>query len=184
MDEQKRNIQREKKDEQKGKVEQKFVVIAHNIRSAHNIGSIFRTADGCGVDTVFLTGYTPEPATGRTVYLQRSHKDLAKTALGAEKNVSWKKVDDFHELLKELRSDGFYVMALEQSPKSVDYRVSLPFQDIALVLGNEVVGVEDEMLEIVDGIIEIPMRGKKNSLNVSVAFGIAAFEIRSKMERG
>ena len=157
-------------------------MIAHNIRSAHNIGSIFRTSDGCGVEKLYLTGYTPTPATSQTVYLNRSHKDLAKTALGAEKNIAWESVEDVNDVMTKLKQEGYQIVALEQSEKSIEYRAYIPHQKIALVLGNEVEGVENALIESADVILEIPMRGKKNSLNVSVAFGIAAFEIRSKIE--
>ncbi|MDD5084109.1 MAG: RNA methyltransferase [Candidatus Moranbacteria bacterium] len=159
-----------------------YIVIAHNIRSAHNVGSLFRTADGTGVDKIFLTGYTPMPATKETIYLTRAHKDLAKTALGAEKNIVWEHREDVLALLKALKKDGYQIIALEQSEKSVDYRAYRPSKKIALIAGNEVRGVDADILDQCDAILEIPMRGQKNSLNVSVAFGIAAFEIRSKME--
>ncbi len=159
-----------------------FVVIAHNIRSAHNIGSIFRTADGAGVDKIFLTGYTPVPATVDTVYLTRAHKDLAKTALGADKSVPWESAEDILGVLQTLKAQGYRIVSLEQAKESVDYRSYQPKQKIALILGNEVEGVDEALLQQCDDILEIPMRGNKNSLNVSVAFGIAAFEIRSKLE--
>lgn len=159
-----------------------FVVIAHNIRSAHNVGSVFRTADGCGVEKVFLTGYTPAPASADTVYVTRAHKDIAKTALGAENTVAWESSDDIETLLGRLISEGYSIVALEQYEGSVDYRAYRPSEKVALILGNEVEGVDTGLLDRCDAVIEIPMRGQKNSLNVSVAFGIAAFEIRSKME--
>lgn len=159
-----------------------FVVIAHNIRSAHNIGSIFRTSDGAGVERIFLTGYTPTPATEQTVYLTRSHKDLAKTALGAEKSIPWEQSEDIGSVLVRLKSEGYELVALEQSERSVDYREYRPKGKVALIVGNEVEGVDAESMEQADVILEIPMRGQKNSLNVSVAFGIAVFEIGGKLE--
>lgn len=159
-----------------------YIVIAHNIRSAHNIGSIFRTADGCGVDKIFLTGYTPLPATQETVYLTRAHKDFAKTALGAEKNIAWEYQEDVMALIEQLKTEQYQLVALEQDKKSIDYRAYQPQQQLALFIGNEVDGVDAAILQQADVILEIPMRGKKNSLNVSVAFGIAAFEIKSKIE--
>ena len=159
-----------------------YIVIAHNIRSAHNIGSIFRTADGCGVEKIFLTGYTPTPATKETVYLTRAHKDFAKTALGAEKNMAWEYQEDVMEPISQLKAKQYQIIALEQDERSINYRRYQPMLNVALFIGNEVDGVDAEVLQRADGIIEIPMRGQKNSLNVSVAFGIAAFEIKSKME--
>jgi tRNA G18 (ribose-2'-O)-methylase SpoU len=160
-----------------------LIIIAHTIRSAHNVGSIFRTSDGAGVEKLFLTGYTPTPATAETIYLTRAHKDLAKTALGSEKNIPWESVMDVVELAGKLKADGYQIVALEQSAQSVDYRTYQPPQKVALLVGNEVGGVESEVLHQCDTILEIPMRGQKNSLNVSVAFGIAVFEIRSKIEK-
>lgn len=160
-----------------------FVVIVHNIRSAHNVGSIFRTSDGAGVEKIFLTGYTPTPATEITVYQTRAHKDLAKTALGAEKNISWEYSEEVLSVLENLRKGGYRIVALEQDEKSVDYRAYQPGEKTALILGTEVNGVEKDLLAVSDAIIELPMRGQKNSLNVSVAFGIAAFELKSKLEK-
>lgn len=159
-----------------------FVVIAHDIRSAHNVGSVFRTSDGAGVEKIYLTGYTPTPATPETVYLTRAHKDLAKTALGAEKNIPWEYHADVVPVLEKLKEDGYTIVALEQSESSIDYRDFVPTEKTALIVGNEVGGVEKMILDQCDAIIEIPMRGRKNSLNVSVAFGIAVFEMRSRME--
>lgn len=160
-----------------------FIVIANNIRSAHNIGSIFRTADGAGVEKIILVGVSQTPATQETVYLTRAHKDLAKTALGAENSLLWEYFETEDEALQSITSQGYALIALEQSPNSVDYRDYVPAQKVALLVGNEVDGVSDEVLAKCQATIEIPMRGSKNSLNVSVAFGIAAFEIRSKMEK-
>lgn len=163
-------------------VRMSFVVIAHDIRSAHNVGSVFRTSDGAGVEKIYLTGYTPNPATPETIYPTRAHKDLAKTALGAEENIPWEHHENILPLLEKLKSDGYVVVALEQSEGSIDYRDFIPTEKTALIVGNEVGGVEKMILDRCDAIIEIPMRGRKNSLNVSVAFGIAVFEMRSKME--
>lgn len=159
-----------------------FVIIAHNLRSAHNVGSLFRTSDGASVDKIFLTGYTPTPATAQTVYLTRAHKDLAKTALGAEKNIPWEYVEDIMTLLMKLREKGYDIIALEQSDESVDYLSYQPSRKVAMIVGNEVDGVDVKILKQCDTILEIPMHGQKNSLNVSVAFGIATFAIRSKMK--
>jgi 23S rRNA (guanosine2251-2'-O)-methyltransferase len=163
-------------------MERSFVVIAHNVRSANNVGSVFRTSDGAGVEKIYLTGYTPAPATEKDAYLTQAHKTLAKTALGAEKNIPWEKHARLAPVLAKLRKEGFEIVALEQDRKSTDYRRYEPAKKTALLLGNEVRGIDRKVLNQCDAIIEIPMRGKKNSLNVSVAFGIASFEIRSKME--
>lgn len=150
----------------------KVFLIAHNIRSAHNVGSLLRTADGAGVSKVFITGFTPAPIDR----FGREDVKITKVSLGAEVSVSWEQ-DEIDVVLKKLRDAGVHIVALEQHPTSVPYD-SLNMQgDIALLLGSEVGGIDAPLLESVDSIIEIPMRGKKDSLNVSVAAGIALFEI-------
>lgn len=159
-----------------------LIVIAHNIRSAHNVGSIFRTADGVGVEKVYLTGYSPSPAKENVPYLTPAQKMIAKTALEAEKHVSWQKISSIGRLLEKLKKDGLVIVALEQDEKSLDYRKFLPHSSVALIVGNEPKGIDGRVLKKCDAIIDIPMKGKKKSLNVSVAFGIAAYRICSKME--
>jgi 23S rRNA (guanosine2251-2'-O)-methyltransferase len=147
----------------------KVVVVCHNIRSAFNIGSIFRTADGAGVAKIYLTGYSPAPP----------HSGISKTALGAEKIVPWEKFSKIDLAIKNLRKDNFEIVALEQDEKSVSLEKYKMKKNIALILGNEVRGLSPAILGKCDTIIEIPMRGKKESLNVSVAFGIAAYFLTS-----
>jgi len=147
----------------------KLVVVCHNIRSAYNIGSIFRTADGAGAAKVYLTGYAPAPP----------HPGISKTALGAEKVVEWEKLAKLDVAIERLKKEGYQIIALEQSKKSVPLGSFKPKKKIALILGNEVRGLSRSLLDKCDKIIEIPMRGKKESLNVSVAFGIAAYLINS-----
>jgi 23S rRNA (guanosine2251-2'-O)-methyltransferase len=150
-----------------GKNRRKIIVICHNIRSAFNVGSIFRTADGAGVAGVYLTGYSPAPP----------HPGIAKTALGAEKFVAWKKFANIGSVLKKMKKEGYQIVALEQDKKSRPCDSYKPKKKIALVLGNEVRGLSPAILRKCDKIIEIPMRGEKESLNVSVAFGVAAYGI-------
>ena len=148
-----------------------FFVIIHDVRSILNVGSIFRTADGAGVSKIYLTGYTPGPDT---------HPDkLTKTALGAEKSVPWERARRVGDVARKLRGQGVEVVALEQTKNSIDYRKHQPKKDFALIVGNEVTGIRN-MSHNVDTYIEIPMRGSKESLNVSVAFGIAAYELTRK----
>lgn len=144
-----------------------FYVICHNIRSTYNIGSIFRTADGSGVDKIFLCGYTPVPP----------RSDISKVALGAENFVPWEKCFQTWRIIDKLKKQGFQIAALEQNSRSVFYDEFKPCFPFALVLGSEVKGLPDSILKRCEKIIEISMRGKKESLNVSVAFGIAAFQI-------
>jgi tRNA G18 (ribose-2'-O)-methylase SpoU len=153
-------------------------LILHNIRSAYNVGSIFRTADASGVLKIYLTGYTPAPI-GRFGCQQ---KEIAKTALGAEKFVPWEKFANLSNLIKKLKKPGrnrkkVLIVGLEQSPKSIDYRKFKPRFPLAIILGNEVRGISKNTLKNCDKIIEIPMKGKKESLNVGVSAGIILFEI-------
>ena len=148
-------------------------LILHNIRSLHNVGSIFRTADAAGVSKIFLTGYTPSP---RDVF-GNFRKEISKTALGAEKYIPWQKVSNIGGLTREFGRKKIQVVALEQSKKSIDYRKLKPRFPVALILGNEVMGLSPALLKKCDKIIEIPMRGKKESLNVAVSAGVALFKI-------
>jgi tRNA G18 (ribose-2'-O)-methylase SpoU len=147
-------------------------LILHDIRSAHNVGSLFRTADAAGVAKIFLTGYTPAPLDR----FKRPNKEIAKTALGAEKSVPWQK-SSWAECLDFLHAEGAFIVALEQDKRAVSYRnfkTTFPF---ALVLGNEVDGISSDVLNDCDAVVEIPMHGSKESLNVAVAGGIALFTL-------
>lgn len=155
----------------------KLCIIIHNVRSAYNVGSIFRTADGAGIEKIYLTGYSPAPAIKDSPYRTKAQKMLAKTALGAEKNVRWKKNKNLNVLIKKLKKEKFQVVALEQDEISVDYRNFKPNFPLALIVGNEVRGLDKRILKKCDKIIEIPMRGEKKSLNVSVATGIVGYKI-------
>lgn len=148
-----------------------LVAVLHNVRSLHNVGSIFRTADGAGVSKLYLTGYTPVPVDA----FGRVRSEIAKTALGAEKTVLWEKKQNLSRVVKKLKREGFSIVALEQDKKSIDYRKFRSKSPVALIVGNEVRGLSSATLKQCDAVIEIPMRGKKESLNVSVAFGIACF---------
>ncbi|MDQ1283896.1 MAG: hypothetical protein QG620_244 [Patescibacteria group bacterium] len=159
-------------------MKKKLYIIAHNIRSAHNVGSVFRTADGAGVDRIYLTGYTQAPFDEKkSAYPAQAQKMLAKTALGAEEAVSWERVENIGDLILGLRKDGVQIVALENGMPSVDYRKFKPSFPCALILGTEVTGIDEEVLGECDSVISIPMRGQKESLNVSVAAGIAMYEI-------
>lgn len=161
-----------------------MILILDNIRSAQNVGALFRTADGAGVDQLYLVGITPQPSK-KELYLTDAEKTLRKTALGAEKTVAWKHVKTLHPLLKRLKQEGCSIVALEQSTKSIDYREWTPLKEgkLALIAGNEVEGISEKTLELADIIIELPMRGQKNSLNVAVATGIALYHLSATMEK-
>jgi len=152
-------------------------IIAHNIRSAHNVGAIFRTCDGAGVDKIYLSGYSQRPAPEGKELKAKPEKMLEKTALGAELSVAWEGVEDLSMLIDKLKKDGVQIVALEKTDDSVNLKNFKPIFPIALILGHEVDGVKDEILAKCDAAVDIPMRGKKESLNVSVATGIAIYEI-------
>jgi len=152
-----------------------MVAILHNIRSAYNVGSIFRTADAAGIERLYLCGITPDP-------VDRFGKDVAKiskVALGAEKTVSWKHYASTARCIAFLKKSGYRIFAIERSRNSVPYTsVSIKHgEKIALIFGNEVEGLPDTILSLADAILEIPMRGSKESLNVAVAFGIAVYRL-------
>lgn len=151
----------------------KRVVILDNIRSVYNVGSIFRTSDALGIDKIFLCGCTPTP----TDRFGRARYDLAKVALGAEKDIEWEYYKDTKQIIKKLKKENFKIIAVEQDKKSVNFKkvkIKTPF---AIVMGNEVSGIDKKTLSLCDVIAEIPMKGNKESLNVSVSFGIAGYQI-------
>lgn len=164
--------------------ENELILVIHNVRSSLNTGALFRTADGAGVRRIFLTGYTPAPPRKDALSLTAAEKAFRKTALGAEASMPWKQSASFGTVLAALRKEKFEIVALEQHEKSADYRAYVPKPRVALVVGNEVRGLHANILRQCDAIIDIPMRGKKNSLNVSAAAGIALYQIASTMERG
>jgi tRNA G18 (ribose-2'-O)-methylase SpoU len=148
-------------------------VLLHNIRSTHNVGSIFRTADAAGISHIYISGYTPSPVD----QFNRKQKDIAKTALGAEDSVAWSKTSTVKTLIAQLKIEGFSTVALEQSKQSADYKKVELGEKVLIVVGNEVKGMSPELLKLADVVAEIPMKGEKESLNVSVAFGIALFRL-------
>ncbi len=147
-------------------------VILHDIRSNYNVGAIFRTCDASGVEKIYLTGYTPAPLDrfGRAV------DEISKTALGAEKFVAWEKVDDILELVARLKTEGMLVVAVEIAKNSVSlYDFKVP-EKVAYILGSETEGLSETVLEQADAILEIPMLGQKESLNVSVTAGVVLYQ--------
>lgn len=149
------------------------ILILHNIRSVENVGAMFRTADAAGVDKIYLSGYTPAPLDR----FGRTRKDLAKSALGAEQYVKWESKKSLPALMKSLRREKFQIIAIEQDKNSVDYKIVRLKNKNAFIVGAEVTGIPKNILEKCDIIAEIPMRGKKESLNVSVALGVALFRV-------
>lgn len=145
----------------------KKYILLDNIRSILNVGAIFRTCDGAGFDCLYLTGFTPVPP----------RKEISKTAIGAEKWIDWEYYEDPEEILAKLQSQGVLIIVLEQDERSIDFRdSSLPKdRDICIVVGNEIEGVSKKILEMADYHVEIPMLGKKQSLNVATAAGILMY---------
>lgn len=157
-------------------MKKEIIAIIHNVRSVHNVGSMFRTADAAGISKLYLTGFTPSPLNRFKEFIPQ----FSKVALGAEKTISWEKVDSPGEVIKKLKKENFKILALEQSSRSISYsHASLKkYSKIAIVVGNEVKGLSPSLLKAADRVIEIPMHGEKESLNVGVAFGIAVFALR------
>ncbi len=146
---------------------QNFYVICDNIRSLENIGSIFRTADALGVSKIFLCGISGKPP---------NHK-ISKTALGAENTIPFEYCRQISRLIDKLKKDRIHIVALEQDKKAILYTKFKPNFPLALIVGNEVKGISKKVLQKSDKIIYLPMSGQKESLNVSVAFGVAGYEI-------
>ena len=156
------------------KVAQKFPVVAilENIRSAYNVGSVFRTADAFLIESVFITGYTAKPP----------HKEITKTALGAQDSVDWKYFENTKIAIGHLKQHQFKIFAVEQVTGSVSLEniSNLSINKVAFIFGNEVSGVDQEIISLCDGCVEIPQFGMKHSLNISVAAGIVLWEVLRK----
>ncbi|MCX6755249.1 MAG: TrmH family RNA methyltransferase [Candidatus Nomurabacteria bacterium] len=152
---------------------QENILILHNIRSTENVGAMFRTSDAVGINKIYITGYTPAPLDR----FGKKRNDIAKSALGAEEFISWEQKKLVCPVIAKLKRDGFKIIAIEQDKKSIDYKkVKIGNKNVFLV-GNEVTGIDKKTLEKCDVIAEIPMKGKKESLNVSVSFGVAIFRM-------
>lgn len=145
--------------------QKEIVVILPRIRSVHNVGSVFRSSDVFGIKKIYITGYTATP----------KHPKIYKTALGAEKVIPWQYDKQAMRVIKDLKKQGYYILGLEKTKTSIDIRNSKPKFPLALIVGNEVTGIPAKYLKICDSVCHIEMNGVKESLNVSVAFGIAAF---------
>lgn len=156
-------------------------VLLSSIRSSYNVGSIFRTSDGAMIEKLFLCGYTPHPPLPE---LPGGKKEIHKTALGATESIEWEFVKDPLEVIKTLKSKGIKICALELTSTSRQYYdISVKNFPMCLVVGNEISGVSQEILDECDFSIEIPQYGIKQSLNVAVAYGIAIFELRKIFDK-
>ena len=148
-----------------------FILVLPNIRSGHNVGAMFRTADGAGVDKVYLTGYSPCPP----------HPQVDKVSLGAEKSVPWEYYRQPGRLVQKLKHEGYTIVGLEQTKKSVSIYSWKPSTPLALIVGNEKTGISPGLLKLCDAVVHLPMRGMKKSLNVSIAAGVAIYSIAEKI---
>lgn len=159
-----------------------IIMIAHNMRSTHNVGSLLRTADGLGIRKVYMTGYTPYPRTTGDTRLphiaDKLTKQIQKTALGAEATISWQHEDDIMAVIAQLRQEGFTIAALEQTQNSQPLTDFQTPSKVAIILGREVEGIETEVIEVCDTALEIPMFGAKESFNVSQAAAMAMYHCR------
>jgi 23S rRNA (guanosine2251-2'-O)-methyltransferase len=166
------DLNRESVEDFKNKKKIPLVLVLDNVRSLNNVGSVFRTADAFMVEKIYLCGITGTPP----------HRDIEKTALGATESVEWEHVPDTLELVKQLKEQGFKVASVEQTEHSVKLNElkPAPGQHYAFVLGNEVFGVEQEVINASDFVVEIPQFGTKHSLNISVATGVVVWDFLSK----
>lgn len=153
----------------------KIIVILNNIRSSENVGSIFRTCDAVGVTKIILCGYTPAP----TDRFGRENKGLTRASLGAEKFVEWEKFESLKEAIEKLKKENYKIIGIEQSKNAINYKKlkNIKTKNIALVFGNEVDGLSKDDLSHCDIVAQLPMLGKKESLNVAVCAGIILYEL-------
>lgn len=148
-----------------------LTVVLNNIRSLHNVGSIFRSCDGAGAEKLWLCGITGYPP----------RAEISKTALGAEERVAWEHTKDAAGPVRALKKKGYHILALEQTDQSISYFDFRPAGPVCLIVGNEVEGVSGELIGLCDSAVDIPMRGVKNSLNAAVAAGILIYHLYSSL---
>lgn len=159
-----------------------IVLVTDNVRSLHNVGSLFRTAECLGVSKLYLCGYTPHPGKiddDRLPHVvARNESQISKTALGTEKNLEWGYSKDIADCIGRLKDEGFRIVALEQTEVSIKLNDYSPPEKIALIIGNEPKGINKTTLDLCDDIVEIPMYGQKESLNVVQATAIALYALQ------
>jgi tRNA G18 (ribose-2'-O)-methylase SpoU len=163
----------------------RLIVVAHNIRSTYNVGSIMRTCEGFGVEKIIFSGYTPYPGKGLPHEGEKLAREIAKTALGAESLVAFSFSPDILATFQELRDDGWKIVILEQSAGAImlpDLTREKAGEKVVLLLGEEVEGVPTELFDEADFLLEIPMHGKKESFNVSVATGVAIYKLMEELK--
>jgi 23S rRNA (guanosine2251-2'-O)-methyltransferase len=150
-----------------------LILILHNLRSMNNVGSVFRTADALGIEKIYLCGLTGCPP----------HREIQKTALGATETVNWEKAESTTEVMTNLKSKGYIILALEQEPKASSLEIYKAPDKIALILGNEIEGVPEEIITRCDETVFIQQFGTKKSMNVAVAGGIAAWHLSLQLRK-
>ncbi len=164
----------------------KIVLILNNIRSCHNVGSLLRTADGLGIEKVFLCGYTPHPAfkgdTRLPHLVKKLTKQISKTALGAEEKIAWEYTENINEVLTKLEEQGYSLACLEQTKQAAPLNLYRPTNKVALILGNELLGIDSDLLIRIKNHLFIPMFGSKESFNVVQAAAMALYHLRFTAE--
>ena len=160
-------------DEYKSAEKTPIIVVLDNIRSFNNVGSVFRSADCFRIEKIYLCGITAQPP----------HREIHKTAIGATESVDWEHVENTSDVMEKLKNDGWKTYAIEQTEKSVMLDAFQPTnQKVVVVMGNEVEGVQQEVIDACDGVLEIPQIGTKHSLNISVCTGVVLWDLFSKMK--
>ena len=154
-------------------MQRRIILLAHNIRSLWNVGSLFRTCDAFAIEKNILAGYFATPP----------RREISKTALGAEHSVSWEYILKAEKAIAALKKKGYVIVALEQAKRAIELSQFQPPQKVCLIVGHEILGVPHELLALCDAVTHIPMHGKKESLNVAVAAGIALHHLRSAAMR-
>ena len=156
---------------EKSRGEHEYILVLNDIRSVYNVGALFRTADAVGITRIIMAGFSPTPIDR----FGRARTDLAKSALGAELSIPWEYVDDLAAKVVEYRDKGFHIVGIEQDARAIDYKKIKKTEKVLFILGTETTGMEESLLGLCDTIVEIPMQGTKESLNVSVAAGIVLY---------
>jgi len=160
-------------DEFKKSVKSPLIIVLDNIRSLHNVGSVFRTSDAFAINSIYLCGITAQPP----------HREIYKTALGATESVEWKYFENTMDALQEIRGNNYKIYSVEQTQNSIALDEFQPNQSkIALIFGHEVKGVQQEIIDLSDGCLEIPQLGTKHSFNISVSCGIVLWDIYQKIK--
>ncbi len=168
-------LDRKTHDEFRNAEKNPVIILLDDVRSMNNVGAVFRTADAFLIEAIYLCGFTPVPP----------HREIQKTALGATETVVWKHSESALETIRQLKTTGWKIYAIEQAEKSISLSAFIPAENekLVLIFGNEVEGVRQELVNESDGVIEIPQYGMKHSLNISVSVGIVVWDVLEKMKK-